>query len=400
MHRNIKTNTGMSLMSVMVSTVLMAIIALTVTRLFVNQDTVIRTVALRDERLRLLEHYRNVIIDGWDNTRSKLSGTTISGAIAIYDRGNTLRIPSAGLTLGANGLYQSDSSGWWTVKTSASSASSKEMLQSPKENTNEEETIVSVKLSVSFDPDKHPTVKTELKEIAEMVFLHNNVTNLTNTQCGVATGAVPPDPTHPSQLDSSGSSFYEGEGAIVQYDFKSNYTKCSQVPLVDLSVQSSNDAQVLRGFQNSNGKVTGKPAYTPAEIQTADPGQTGTYVAVKIEKCPKGDFQATRGIYANGRIICGETTLASRNCLIADPYQPDNPARGFVNQTSSSSIGNVGGNPNNVGCLALSELESYRGDKGPQGTPSAPTPDPTFTPLAKEADCATATTCPTDWICQ
>ena len=120
-------NDGMTLMSVMVSAALMGVVALAFIRLFANQDIVIRTVALRDERIRILEHYRNVTIGGWDKTRSVWAG---SGAIDVYDRSGTLRIAGSGIKLGKNGLYQPDPNGWWSVMADASLGSGVAVPQS------------------------------------------------------------------------------------------------------------------------------------------------------------------------------------------------------------------------------------------------------------------------------
>ena len=399
-------NNGITLMSVMVATALMGVVALATMRLFVNQDIVIRTVALKDERIRILAHYRNVVIGGWDKTRSAWSG---SGTIEIYDRSGTLRISGSGLTLGKNGLYQADPDGWWTVKANAALGAGVAVAQSFL--ADKPETIVSVKMSVSFDPEKHPSVKTKIGKAEEVVFLHNNITNTSNTRCGAG------NPYHPSKLDAGNRPFYRGEGAIIQYDFKSNYTKCSQVPLVDLSIQPTGAEDVLRGFQSSGTSVTGKPQYSEE------------YITVTNTSC--GSYDYVYKIDSSGTPHCASTapiglktgvTVDARNCLVRDFKQWQNPQRGMISAAgilvdgsaatppthdpfcaSEASSMNPPGGEYNVQCITdgqscgNSTLESNRGATGPAGV-VRPVVWPTF---ADRTQCPAPATCPNPalWSC-
>ena len=374
----LRSNNGITLMSVMVATALLGVVALATMRLFVNQNIVIRTVALKDERIRILEHYRNVVIGGWDKTRSVWGG---SGAIAVYDRSGSMRVSGSGLTLGENGLYQADPNGWWTVQADAALGSGVAVPQSFQ--AAKSENIVSVKMSVSFDPEKHPSVKTKMGKVEEIVFLHNNITNTSNTKCSGA---------HPSKLKADGTPFYLGEAAIIQYDFKSNYTKCSQVPLVDLSVQPTGAEDVLRGFQSSGGIVTGKPAYSEEYITVTNTSCSTPYDYVyKIDSSGVGHCASS----APAGMKTG-VTVSERDChVIPDFKQWQNPQRGMVSAAGIAQ--NKPGDPtplpvshtpfcaseaspmdapstlHNVQCITdgqdcgSSTLESNRGPTGPDG---------------------------------
>ena len=349
----LRSNNGITLMSVMVATALLGVVALATMRLFVNQNTVIRTVALKDERIRILEHYRNVVIGGWDKTRSEWGG---SGAIAVYDRSGSMRVSGSGLTLGENGLYQADPNGWWTVQADAALGSGVAVPQSYQ--ANRPETIVSVKMSVSFDPEKHPSVKTKMGKVEEIVFLHNNITNTSNTQCSGA---------HPSKLKADGTPFYLGEAAIIQYDFKSNYTKCSQVPLVNLSIQPTQPSQVLTGFQSRGGVVTGDPLYPIIYLAVGGPGCS--------------DYEYIYKIDSGGRPHCSDpklSTTVAGYCRVGDPIQIGNPPMGVAvavgadAATSTCShtnplVNNATPTIGNLKCTSSCRLHTHRGPVGGAG---------------------------------
>ena len=65
---------------------------------------------------------------------------------------------------------------------------------------------------------------------------------------------------HRTQIDADGSALYAGAGALTQYDFKSNYSKCSQVPLIinDETCGSAdgNPFEALLGFFREDGTET------------------------------------------------------------------------------------------------------------------------------------------------
>ena len=252
-------------------------------------------------------------------------------------------------------------------------------------------------MSVSFDPEKHPSVKTKIGKIEELVFLHNNVTNTKNTQCGAG------NPYHASKLNAGNSPFYQGEGAIIQYDFKSNYTKCSQVPLVNLSIQPSGSEDVLRGFQSSSGVVTGDPFYSEE------------YIAVSAGGCSDYDYVEK---IVNGDPICAgrthESVTVAGYCKVADQKQSGNPSMGVavgvagdgtVPRPISPYASSCGGLPavyqtnGNMICTSSCTLDEYRGPTGPAGG-DAYSDWPTI--FDKKADCPSATdACPAydKWSC-
>ena len=100
---------------------------------------------------------------------------------------------------------------------------------------------------MEFIRKEHPVVNTKLATREEIVFLHHNTSgalpNSNYTQC---------ESGHLTQLDSAGSALYSGTGAIIQYDFNSNYTKCSQVPLIVDSDACTNDSEATLGFFRNN----------------------------------------------------------------------------------------------------------------------------------------------------
>ena len=69
------TYSGMTLMSVMVAIALAGIVAVTVARLLGTQSRTLSVIKLREQREHLLKHYKNIVVAGWDQTRSSCSGT-------------------------------------------------------------------------------------------------------------------------------------------------------------------------------------------------------------------------------------------------------------------------------------------------------------------------------------
>ena len=222
---------GMTLMSVMVAVALSGIVALAVARLLGHQAKSMSIIRLREQREELLKHYKNIVISGWDKTeRGGCSGEVCS---RTTNESNTdIVIPTAN----GGALYLSDdlydynyiggtSDKWWKVsvdKSPLTSMKSGKILQADSYVKSEDLAAVSVK--VEFIRKAHPVISTKLAPREEIVFLHHNTSSATNrTMC---------DGAHLTKRDKDGSAFYEGEGGIIQYDFNSNYTKCSQVPLV------------------------------------------------------------------------------------------------------------------------------------------------------------------------
>ena len=128
----------------------------------------------------------------------------------------------------------------------------------------EPDDLVAVEVKVEFKRTEHPTVKTHLASREEIVFLHHARTASTDN-LPICDGN-----THLTQVGSGGSALYSGPGALVQYDLKTNYAKCSQVPLViDRSCNAK--AAVLGFFRDKNTGslaqqlVTGRPICSIAD---------------------------------------------------------------------------------------------------------------------------------------
>ena len=222
---------GMTLMSVMVAVALAGIVSLAIARLLGNQSKTMSVVRLREQREELLKHYKNIVISGWDATRA---GTGCAGEICA--RNNDIIIPTAngGALYLAGSLYDYNYTGgtadrWWKVSVDKNALSSGEILQA--DNYVKAEGLIAVKVKVEFIRKEHPVVNTRLARREEIVFLHHN------TSGALATNSTQCSGSHLTQQYEGHLSYrgplYVGKGAITQYDFTSNYTKCSQVPLVD-----------------------------------------------------------------------------------------------------------------------------------------------------------------------
>ena len=222
---------GMTIMSVVVAASLAGIVALAVGRLISGQAETMTTVTLREERETLLKHYKSIVVSGWDSTRGgSCTGVMCDrrGSVVIpYANGSALYLPE----VPGSGLYDYGYTGgtadrWWKVSIEESSLSGGSVLQA--DSYAKPDDLVAVTVKVEFIRDEHPTVKTLLADREEIVFLHHNTAaaiGSNDTDCE--------DGLHLTQMNSSGSALYSGTGAIIQYDFNSNYTKCSQVPLVN-----------------------------------------------------------------------------------------------------------------------------------------------------------------------
>ena len=228
----IKQNRGMTLISVIIAALLAGIVGQAIIQLFGNQAMAMKVVALREQREDIMEHYKHVLISGWDSTRQ--SG--VSGSIAVDDRGGTEIIPAAGLHLGHD-IYTAeptDDDGWWKVTAEADQGGRLEVTQSDKYE--ESEQLVEVTLTVEFEAKDHPYFKgLDLVKRVEKIFFHHNIsgTSTKATECGSSNSG------HESKLYDKDSATPEHElyatsadGAIIQYDFASNHAKCSQVPLI------------------------------------------------------------------------------------------------------------------------------------------------------------------------
>ena len=238
---------GMTLMSVMVAVALAGIVALAVARLLGNQTKTMAVIRLREQREHLLKHYKNIVVSGWDATRSGCSGavcTRTSGVIIPGNYGN-------GTLYLADDLYEYEhlnpsrgtADRWWKVTAERVDLSSGGILQSDKYVASER--MVAMRVKVDFVRKEHPLVNVKLASRDEIVFLHHNTRAAISsniTQCD-KTGAI-----HKTQLDGGGRQLYSGEGALIQYDFISNYSKCSQVPLVKSGTTCANNFEALLGF--------------------------------------------------------------------------------------------------------------------------------------------------------
>ena len=237
---------GMTLMSVMVAVALAGIVALAVARLLGNQSKTMSVVRLREQREELLKHYKNIVISGWDATRDS---TQCSAPICA--RNTDVIIPTANgeaLYL-AEDLYDYNYTGgtadrWWKVSVIKSFPSSGNILQA--DNYVKDETLIAVEVKVEFIRKEHPVVNTRLATRQEIVFLHHNTSGALSSNRTRCLGS------HLTQQYEGHLSYrgplYVGKGAIIQYDFTSNYTKCSQVPLVN--VKKCPQGALLGFFRN------------------------------------------------------------------------------------------------------------------------------------------------------
>ncbi len=258
---------GMTLMSVIVAAALAGIVALAVARLLGNQSKVMTVVRLREQREHLLKHYKNIVVSGWDATRHSCSGEICTRD--MNSSGTNVVIPSANgnaLYLGDD-LYEYDYTGgtagrWWKVTANKISISGGSMLQA--DSYVQRDTLMAVEVKVEFIRKEHPVVNVKLASREEVVFLHHNTSSAlldNSTDCSNPAGRP-----HRTQRDEDGSALYSGSGAIIQYDFKTNYAKCSQVPLVE---HLNCDKGALLGFFRSSSTppelVSGKPICSTAD---------------------------------------------------------------------------------------------------------------------------------------
>lgn len=269
---------GMTLMSVMVAVALAGVVALAVARLLGNQSKTMAVVRLREQREHLLKHYKNIVVSGWDATRSGCGGAVCTRQLGVV-------IPSGGLYL-ADQLYEYNYTGgtagrWWQVTTEQVDLASGGILQSDQHAAPED--MVAMRVKVDFMREEHPTINVRLAPRQEIVFLHHNTASaLTSniTQCGGG---------HRTQVDASGSALYVGSGALTQYDFISNYSKCSQVPLIinDTTCGSGGDNrfEALLGFFRGTGSPENEKLVTGSGIcSIRDRGNTRAAIRNSTEK--------------------------------------------------------------------------------------------------------------------
>ena len=244
---------GMTLMSVMVAVALAGVVALAVARLLGNQTKSMTVIRLREQRENLLKHYKNIVVSGWDATRE-------SCGRAVCTRQRGVIIPGGGLYL-ADDLYDYNYTGgtaerWWHVTTERVDLSSGDILQADSYAAAED--MVAMRVKVDFRRKEHPLINLRLASREEIVFLHHNTSSALDSNSTQCEGG------HRTQIDADGSALYAGAGALTQYDFKSNYSKCSQVPLIinDETCGSAdgnpdgNPFEALLGFFREDGAET------------------------------------------------------------------------------------------------------------------------------------------------
>jgi len=281
---------GMTIMSVVVAASLAGIVALAIGRLIGGQAQTMTAIKLQEQRTTLLKHYKNIVVSGWDSTRTNCQG--LNGVIC--DRRGQVIIPTANgsaLFLGRN-LYEYGYTGgtaqrWWKVSVYkddtllSGSVRKSDSYAAP-------ESLVAVKVKVEFLHKEHPTVTTRLADREEIVFLHHNTGSAigsNDTNCAAdSRGSV----HHLTQKDSSGSALYHGAGGMVQYDLNSNYAKCSQVPLVNAEACTGSGA-LLGFFTYSTGApgqqlMTGTPICSTKHHDTTPAGFDSAGISGGTEK--------------------------------------------------------------------------------------------------------------------
>ena len=238
-----RSRQGLTITSVLVAAALAGIIAVIVGQLAGNQAQVMRTLTLREERENLLKHYRNTLISGWDNTLA-------AGCSSLRDRRNNVAIPSGGIKSRSDNLYSPAGDGWWQVEFNCDSKSGSIFGGDKYETTTgsgmHSETHREVTLTVKFLKDEHPHAAPKLKDRVETFYMHQQRRRKTDaTDCTDESNrtrrnyykpnidAVPASLWGGATPDTTtGFPLYKGTGAVIQYDFNTNYVKCSQVPLV------------------------------------------------------------------------------------------------------------------------------------------------------------------------
>ncbi|MDE3268733.1 MAG: hypothetical protein OYH77_00435 [Pseudomonadota bacterium] len=272
--------TGVTITSVLVATALAGIVSAVVAQLLTNQSKVMRTLSLRAERENLLKHYRDTLISGWDQT---LTAGCSSG---IHDRAGNVKVPPSGLTVKSDDLYSSSSvsDGWWKVSFDCG-ATAGTMFASDKYETTHgsgmhSETHHKVTLKVEFLKDEHPHINTALRTRQETFYMHQQKRLATDTDCRIESNRTrenyyKPDVDQARALGlitGDKYSLYKGEGAVIQYDFNTNYTKCSQVPLVRRG-SCAPDAAII-GFWGTMEAGSGFP-YVYGQYVCSHDGGTG-----------------------------------------------------------------------------------------------------------------------------
>ena len=262
-NEKIQGNKGATLVSFMVAAVLAGIVGITVMRLATTQGKALVVITLLEEREQILKNYANILVEGWDRTRDVSEPATTrppynNTPLKVYNRDGTLAIKSDGTTTSPN-------KAWWKVKALATSIT---------------DSSVKVELVITFDNSKHwANLGKVIADREEWVYLHSpNITASQSPSLNMDCG----DSDHPSRTG------YSGEGAIVQYDFNTNYTECSSVPLIQ--PKQCNTSNPIIGFNRSTG----------------EPICSSDHVSIVTGHCLRpGQF--IQEVRADGSVACNDT---------------------------------------------------------------------------------------------
>ena len=260
----VRNERGATLTSFMVAAVLAGIVGITIMRLATMQGKALFVVTLLEEREHILKYYANILVNGWDKTRSVASPPFNNTSLDVYDR-NDMTTPA----IKKNGTTTAKNKPWWKITASATTITGSST-----------EKVVMVKIVISFDSSKHDisNLGKVIADREEWVYLHSP--NIKDSQSpSVNTNCV--GNAHPSQSGLYSSS---AQGALIQYDFNTDYTKCSSVPLIkDRICPASNP---IVGFDRSGAPIC----------------STHT-VSVETDQCT-GDGNFIKRINADGSVTC------------------------------------------------------------------------------------------------
>lgn len=404
----------------MVAAVLAGIVGITIMRLATSQGKALFVVTLLEEREHLLKHYANTLVNGWDKTRSETNPPYNNTSLKVYDRDGSIVIPAVGLEV--------PDKSWWKVKAFATSITGSST-----------EKVARVKIVISFDGSKH-TISNLGKVIAdreEWVYLHSP--NIKDSQSpSINTNCI--GNAHPSQKNLYSST---AQGALVQYDFNSNYAKCSSVPLIKDRICA--DSNPIVGFDKSGAPICSTYTVSVVTNQCSPPGSSDENFIQRIKSdgsiecnpsdrvalrshperdhqhgCRKGPFN-DKGIVRNR----GGTNYLEEHSWLNPPQgeEAGNTPRtnlyeggGFRGLNSNgilygcyrATIGDTGpdGADGPVGPRGLPGPRGLRGLKGLRGDftpgPQGPKGDKGYCKLSRDCcsrddDCPTYTHCSGDW---
>ena len=289
---------GATLTSFLVAATLSGLLGLAIVRLTSQQGEALLVVSLVDERERLLKHYANMVVEGWDKTRPLSKPNWSNTGIPIYDRSGSEVISSAGEELGTHNE--------WTIKAIATDITSpadvvmgSDPRARPSTDYHTGGTIkaTKVRLVITFDPAKHPIVKSRLAQREEWLYLHNAEINpALNTNCIHAD-------RHPSQKEVSGTppvtkDLYpnSGEGALTQFDFASNHAKCSYFPLIKNKSNCPLGHPIV-GFSVNSTAVP--------PLSAGEPICSANHVSIESGKC-LGDGSFISSVNKSGVVTCSD----------------------------------------------------------------------------------------------